>query len=279
MRTIRATPLLTVLVSVASLTGMALSTGCQSTRPRDVHGRDRDRDRVSSSNRQDDDEPRAREVRGTVERVDPVNHRIDVSQGERSEDRGGPRGGALAIYYDYRVGPGREPLRFRPQDLRPGDRIRADVLPTAGGLVVQQLEVLSREPRAFSETPDRRGAPDSPEIRPESRPEIRDVPEARDFPEARGEERPAGPLRGTVRYVDTSARTVEIETSPGQARPHRVTVQYDDATRVESQGRPASPDDLQLGNRVEIDLRVDGGGRLLLAERIAVVSREQTENH
>lgn len=238
MRMIRAIPLFTALA------GIVLSTGCQSTGARDAHRRqrDRDRDRVYDTDRRDDEEPRAREVRGTVERVDPLNHRIDLSSGERS--------GAFAIYYDYRTAPGREPLRFRPQDLRRGDRIRADVLPTAAGLLVEQLEVLSRGER-----------------------------ESREDRELRDETRPAGSLRGTVRYVDTSARTVEIETSPGQGRPPRVTVQYDDATSVESQGRRLSPEDLQLGNRVEIDLRVDGGGRQLLAQRIAVVGRDQTENH
>jgi hypothetical protein len=270
MRTIRSIRLLTALALAV------LWTGCSSTGVGDAHGgrRDRDRDRGYAADRRDDDEPQAREVRGTVEGVDRLNHRIDLSQGEGAEDRGGPRRGAFAIYYDYRSGPGRDPLRFRPQDLRPGDRIRADVLPTAGGLLVQQLEVLSRDSRGDREA---RELPD--DRRPPEPPPVAEVPEGERPPELQGEPRPEGPLRGTVRYVDTSARTVEIETFPGQGRPHRVTVQYDDATSVESEGRRFSPDNLQLGNRVEIDLRVDGGGQMLLAQRIAVVGRDQTENH
>jgi hypothetical protein len=278
MRTIRATRLLTTLAGIA---GIALLTGCSSAGTGNVHGerrdRDRDRDRGYDAPHREDDEPQAREVRGTVAGVDRLNHRIDLSPGETGDDRGGPRRGAFAIYYDYRTSPGREPLKFRPQDLRRGDRVRADVLPTPGGLLVQQLEVLSRgdlearEPRELRANADDGRVPEPPEAR--------ESPEAREPAEPRPGERPAGPLRGIVRYVDTSARTVEIETFPGQERPHRVTVQYDDGTSVESEGRRFSPDNLQLGNRVEIDLRVDGGGQLLLAQRIAVVGRDQPESH
>jgi hypothetical protein len=270
---------ISLFTALAGLAGLVLLTGCSSTGSGGVHGRgrtrDRDqaydrRDRQDRRERQEDDEPRPHEVRGTVESVDPVNHRIDLSQGER--------GGRLAIYYDYRTGPGREPLRVRPKELRPGDRIRADVLPTPGGLLVQQLEVLSRGDRPYRDAPDAGGSRRDLGS-PESRPDLRETPEVRESPEIRDETRAAGPLRGIVRYVDTSARTLEIETSSGQGRPPRVTVQYDDATSVESQGKRFSPDNLQLGNRVEIDLRVDGGGRLLLAQRIALVGRDQPENH
>jgi hypothetical protein len=263
LKTLRTTSFLTALA------GAALLIGCFATGARDVHRQDRyrDRDRDSRSAPGDDDENRIREVRGTVERVDPVNHRIDLAQGERIADH-------LAIYYDPSTR-GHESRRFRPQDLRPGDRIRAEVEPTHAGLMIQQLEVLSEA---------RGGA--APEVRevPADRPapEVREGPDAREVlepPGVGGDSRPAVHLRGTVRYVDTSARTLEIEPSPGQGRPGRVRVQYDDDTGVESQGKRSTPDNLQLGDRVEIDLRDDHGGQRLLAGQIVVVHGGQTEEH
>jgi hypothetical protein len=259
LRTLPGTRLLTALA------GVALLTGCFATGARDVHGRDRDRGRDANSAPRDDDENRVREVQGTVERVDPVNHRIDVAQGERIADH-------LALYYDP-SNRGHESRRFRPQDLRPGDRIRAEVERTYGGLMIQQLEVLSAA----------RGGP-APAVReaPAGREPVLDAPERRETPEVRGDSRRPDHLRGTVRYVDTSARTVEIETLPGQGWPDRVRVQYDDDTGVEFQGKRYNPENLQLGQRVEIDLRDNPGdpsGQRLLARQIVVVGGRQTEEH
>jgi hypothetical protein len=294
MRTLRTTRLSTAYAGIGSLAGLALLTGCFSTGPRDAHGRDRDpyrdRDRVSAP-APSDDEHRVREVRGTVERVDPVNHRIVVAEGERiegrDEPRDGERSGRLSIYYEPSIRPGQEPPRFRPQDLRRGDRIRAEVETTPGGLMIQQLEVLARADGGpapeIRETPEDRRAPEvreSPDVReaPREVPDAREAPGVRESPELRDDSPRVDHLRGTVRYVDTSARTVEIETPSGQGRTDLVRVQYDDDTNVEAQGKHYSPENLQLGNRVEIDLRDGGGGHRLLAQRIVVVSGGRTEN-
>jgi hypothetical protein len=291
MRTLRTTRLSTAYACLGSLAGLALLTGCFSTGPRDVHGRDRDpyrdRDRVSAP-APSDDEHRVREVRGTVERVDPVNHRIVVAEGERiegrDEPRDGERNGRLSIYYEPSIRPGQEAPRFRPQDLRRGDRIRAEVETTPGGLMIQQLEVLAGADGGpapeIREAPEDRRAPEvrEPPAGEEALPGgIVESPELREAPEVRDDSPRVDHLRGTVRYVDTSARTVEIETLVGQGRTHLVRVQYDDDTNVESQGKRYSPENLQLGNRVEIDLR-EGGGHRLLAQRIVVVSGGRTEN-
>jgi hypothetical protein len=265
VKTLRATRLLTALA------GVTLLAGCFATGSGEVRGRDRYRDRNAASAPRDDDENRVREVQGTVERVDPLNHRIDVTQGERIADQ-------LAIYYEPRTRAGHERRGRQPQDLRPGDRIRAEVLPTYGGLMIQRLEVLS-EARG-GPAPEVREAPvdrPAPEIR--EGPGDREAPEIREAPESREDSRRAGHLRGTVRYVDTSARTLEIEPSPGQGRPDRVRVQYDDDTGVESQGKRYTPDNLQLGDRVEIDLRDDRDGKRLLAGQIVVIHGGQTEDH
>jgi hypothetical protein len=207
-----------------------------------------------------------------VERVDPVNRRIVIAEGERTDDRNDPRdrddprngdrydrgdrgdngGREIAIYYDDRTVVEREGRTYRPQDLERGDQIRAEVERTDGGLMVQQIEVLS----------DVRGGP------------ALAAPEA----PAPGDRRDVEPLRGTVRSVDPRARILEIQTSSrSDSRFNRragvVQVQYDADTDVEFQGRRYSPDNLERGDRVEIDVR-DLGGRLI-AQQIVVVGEGQ----
>jgi len=255
---------------LTTLAAASLVTGCLSTGVRD---RDRDRD----SDREEED-ARPREVQGTVEHIDPVNHRIDVAQGERA-DRGDlgrrdERRGNLAIYYDPDTVLEHADRHFRPQDLRRGDSIRAEVEPTAAGLIVQRIEVLSGEPGGLPPevAPE---VPPAPETR--EAPEYREAPPPREVPEYREDAR-RDPLRGIVRYVDLSAHTVEIETPPSDnRRSGRVRVEYDADTAVEFQGRHFSPEDLQLGDRVEVDLRQHGGPPL--ARQIVIVSGEPTERH
>jgi hypothetical protein len=192
-----------------------------------------------------------REVSGTVERVDRVNHRVDLAD--------------LSIYYEPpRVG--NEERRFHPEDVRPGDRIRAEVEPTYAGLMIRRLEVLAK---ATGEP-----APEGPEASAARRgPEAGEAPQIREEDQGR-----AGSLRGRVRYVDTSSRAVDVEASAaGSGRPGLVRVLYDADTRVAFQGKSVSPENLQLGDRVEITLR--GQGTPPVAEQIVILSGEPTENH
>jgi hypothetical protein len=269
MKTLRTASLLTMLAAAALLTG-CVSAG--------VYDGDRD------PSRRDD----GREVQGTVERVDPVNRRIVIAEGERTDGRNDPRdrddpraggrydrgdnggrenGREIAIYYDDRTVVEREGRSFRPQDLERGDQIRAEVERTDGGLMVQQIEVLS----------DIRGgqAPEAPAPEDRSAPEDRPAPEYRPAPEDR---RGVEPLRGTIRNVDPRARILEIQTSSRSdsrftRRAGVVQVQYDADTTVEFQGRRYDPENLERGDRVEIDIR-DLGGRLL-AGQIVVVGEGQ----
>lgn len=81
-------------------------------------------------------------------------------------------------------------------------------------------------------------------------------------------------LRGTVRYVDTVRRTIELEQTSwvprfttGSSSP--VMVEYDANTRVEFQGRLYAPTNLERGDVVDVMVR--DLGTTLLAERIIVV--------
>ncbi len=251
MRALRTTHLLT------ALSGIVLLTGCISAGVYDRDGNPYQRDD-------------AREVQGTVERVDPANRRIVVAEGDAAgdrderrdpDDRDDPRNGArddrggreIALYYDDATAVEHEGRSYRPQDLEPGDRIRAEVETTREGLMAQDIEVLA----------DVNGG-----RAPEPAPEVSQ--------DRRDDRRNAAPLRGTIRYVDTRAHTLEIETPASDGRPGLVEVVYDGETDVEVQGRRDRPESLERGDRVEIAVRQHGAR--LLAEQIVVMDEGRTGN-
>ncbi|MBK5260264.1 MAG: hypothetical protein JJE51_11765 [Thermoanaerobaculia bacterium] len=72
-------------------------------------------------------------------------------------------------------------------------------------------------------------------------------------------------VRGTVRYVDTSRRTIEIEES-GRV----VMLQYSSSARVDYQGQMYSPENLERGDEIEAEVR-RGSGSQWIADRIYLV--------
>jgi hypothetical protein len=251
MRALRTTSLLT------ALSGIVLLTGCISAGVYDRDGNPYQRDD-------------AREVQGTVERVDPANRRIVVAEGEAAgdrddrgdrsdpngarEDRGGRE---MALYYDDATAVEHEGRSYRPQDLEPGDRIRVEVETTREGLMAQRIEVLA----------DVNGGR-APEPAPEASGDQRG--------DRQDDRRNAAPLRGTIRYVDTRAHTLEIETPASDGRPGLVEVLYDGETDVEVQGHRDRPESLERGDRVEIAVRQHGAR--LLAAQIVVMDEGRTGN-
>jgi cold shock CspA family protein len=249
---------------LTALAGIVLLTGCISAGVYDRDGNPYQRDD-------------AREVQGTVERVDPANRRIVVAEGDAAGDRGdrddrGDRGdpnGArddrggreIALYYDDATAVEHEGRSYRPQDLEPGDRIRVEVETTREGLMAQRIEVLA----------DVNGGR-APEPAPEASGDQRGDQRG----DRRDDRRNVAPLRGTIRYVDTRAHTLEIETPASDGRPGLVEVLYDGETDVEVQGRRGRPESLEQGDRVEIAVRQHGAR--LLAAQIVVMDEGRTGN-
>lgn len=84
----------------------------------------------------------------------------------------------------------------------------------------------------------------------------------------------ASTLRGTVRMIDTSRRTIELERTNWSSRfttgnNNVVVVQYDANTDVEYQGRLYPPTNLERGDIVDVQVR--NTGTTLVAQRIVVV--------
>lgn len=233
MRRIRTTGFLTALVVAALL------SGCGSTGVGDILGGGRDtntsNDRYGTS---------VTDVRGTVERVDTLNQRIYVEgeAGYRSSLRNGD--GEIVLYYDDRTVVEHDGRTYQPQDLERGDRIAADVEQSGDRLFVEQIEVLYDATGGTSSGTS--GSWD--------------------------DDLASNELRGTVRYVDTRDRTVEIERSSGYSsgRDNIVIVHYDNRTIVEFEGRRYNAENLERGDVVEVELSNSGGQ--LLAEEILVVN-------
>jgi hypothetical protein len=244
MRILRTTGLL------IALAGMALWTGCISVGGLGPDG-------VSVRFYRSDSG--VRNVEGTVERVDTANRRIVLAETPEppapgNVERGEPAGREIAIYYDDDTVVVHEGQNYRPEDLQPGDLVHAEAEITREGLTVEQIDVLA--------VGNGGGAPES---------STQPAPDDR---------RQAPPLRGTVRFVDTRAHTLEIETPSEDGRPDLVEVFYDGETVVEYQGRRYSPETLERGDPVEIDARSVGSqGRRLLAEHIVVLGEGETKDH
>ena len=191
-------------------------------------------------------------VRGTVVRVDTGAQTIVVSP-ESTDYRSNLRNGddQLVLAYDNRTTVEFQGRTFRPEDLERGDRILAEIASTSRTYdrpLVNEIQVLYD---VSSGTGDNGSYNDSTADRN---------------------------LRGTVRYVDTRNRTVEVQTSSSSryfssgstGQSGVVVVNYDSQTVVEFQGRRYTPENLERGDEVDIDVR-DSGGRLL-AEQILVVN-------
>lgn len=243
---------------LTALAFTAVLTGCGSTDLGGVLGGGRD---TSTGN--DRYEQNVTDVRGTVERVNTAERYI-VVDGEGTYDRNNLRNGddEFVLYYDDRTRVAYRGENFKPEDLEVGDRIQADVQQSGSRIFVEDIEVLQD---VTSDT-GTLGRDDNDNVL------------GRDDNDFNASE-----VRGTVRYVDTRNRTLEVDTSRyrtnnfnsgttgtyGQ-QSNVVVVRYDTSTIVEFEGRRYAPENLERGDIVEIEVR-NLGGQQLMAEEILVV--------
>lgn len=216
---------------LAALAATLVLTGCGSSGVGDILG--------GGTRTSDPYEENLTNVRGTVERVNETERYIVVDrEGSSSSLRNGDGyGDEVTLYYDDRTTVEFQGRTYRPDDLEEGDRILADVDRSGSRLIAEEIQVLYDV--TGSGTDDRF-----------------------DDYDTRTTE-----LRGTVRYVDTRDRTLELE--PTSGRSGLVVVHYDSGTVVEFEGRRYQPENLERGDRVEIEVR-ELNGRMI-AEEILVV--------
>ncbi len=235
---------------LAALTAAVILTGCGSSGIGGVLGGGNDSDRTTDNSTTDPYGQRANEVQGTVERVNTRDRYVVVDvEASRYNLRNGNEE-EVTLYYDDRTDVEYEGKTYQPQDLEPGDRIRAEIDSSGSRLLAEQIEVLQDVTGGGSTGV--LGGYDSED----------DNYNASDD------------LRGTVRYIDTRDRTLEIEPVRNSqfttgSRSNVVVVHYDAQTVVEFQGQRYTPENLERGDEVEVEVR-DSNGRLM-AEEIQVV--------
>lgn len=184
-------------------------------------------------------------VQGTVDRVD-TSARLIVVDGDTRYNLRNAGGDRLSLYYDNQTTVVFQGRTYSPADLERGDRIVADVDDSGNRLLAQRIEV----------THDVTGGTGG----------------------VYGDQRRLAELRGTVRSIDTFARTLQLErtsyvsgftTGTGTSGSDVVTVHYDADAVVEYQGQFYGPDSLERGDVV--DVRVSETGSRLIAEQIELV--------
>jgi uncharacterized protein DUF5666 len=223
-----------------ALVAAAVLTACYSTGTGDVLGGGRTTDQNGSYDRLGAD------VRGTVQRVSTRDRYIvvDEESGYRSNLRNGSQ--ETYVYYDDRTKVDYQGKTYRPEDLEVGDRVTAATTRSGDRLLAESIQVLYDVSGGGTET-------------------------------YRDDTLRTNDLRGTVSYVDTRNRTVEVVPSrsdPNYSRSDRVLVHYDSGTTVEFEGLRYQPENLERGDAVEVQIR-DSGGQLV-AERILVTSEGQS---
>ncbi|HWN43651.1 MAG TPA: hypothetical protein VNW71_15585 [Thermoanaerobaculia bacterium] len=229
---------------LAALVAALVLTGCGSSGIGDILGGG------SGTSTNDPYDQNINNVRGTVERVNTTERYIVVDSEEVTSNLRNGNDDEMVLYYDDRTRVEFQGRTFTPDDLEAGDRILADVESSGSRLMVEEIQVLYD---VTSNTTD-----DYDDDRYDN---------DNDPYDTRTTE-----VRGTVRYVDTRDQTLELEPSTG--RTGVVVVHYDSSTIVEFEGRRYQPENLERGDRVEVEVR-ELNGRMI-AEEILVVGEAAT---
>jgi Domain of unknown function (DUF5666) len=174
------------------------------------------------------------EIRGTVDQVDPGTRSVylrDVSGYNRSMLSSGG-GDSVRVYYDDRTPVSYQGQNYRPEDLERGDVVSVRVDESGNSLVAESMTVVS------------------------------------DVSSGTGSSFPTygSNIRGTVRYIDTSRRTIEVDRGNGSV----MTVDYDANTPVHYSNQTYRVSDLERGDEIEISVRDLGSGRYV-AQQINVL--------
>jgi hypothetical protein len=169
-------------------------------------------------------------VRGTVQAVDAKAQTLTVSA-EASPQLSLRNADRQVLGYDASTAVNYQGRTYRPADLEVGDRIEATVERSGDRLMARRIDVLST---ASTEA---------------------------------GMQNLPATLEATVRWVDNSNQTIELEPVTGDRR--AVVAHYDARTRVEYDGRAYQPEDLERGDVVRVRTRSAEGP--LVADEISVV--------
>lgn len=171
------------------------------------------------------------EIQGTVDSVDVNSRSIYLTNVSGYTSMLSNSGSAVRVYFDDRTTVAHEGRTYRPQDLERGDRVTVRVDESGNTMLAESVTV----------THDISGGTGLPN------------------------DSFGSTLRGTVRFIDTSRRTIEIDRSVGS----NVIVEYDNGVPVYWNNNRHQVADLERGDEVDIRVR-DLGNNRFLAQDITV---------
>jgi hypothetical protein len=180
------------------------------------------------------------ELRGRVDYVDVNNQYVvltNVSGYGNMLSSGG--GDSVRVYFDSQTPVEYQGQTYRPADLERGDEIAVRYEQSGNNIVAREMNVLYDSSTGGYGTGTGTGSGSG----------VYDQT-----------------IRGTVRYVDPSRRTIEIDRGGYGGI---TVVEYSSNTPVTYQSRTYNPQDLERGDEIEIRVRDLGNGRYL-AENIYV---------
>ena len=185
------------------------------------------------------------EIRGTVDSVDPNSRSIYLTNvsGYTSMLSNGGSGSNVRVYYDDRTPVSHQGSTYRPEDLERGDQISVRVDEDGNRLVASTMTVISDVSTGSSNN----------------------------YPTNQSGVYGSN-VRGTVRYIDSSRRTIEVDT--GSVQP--VIVEFDTSTPVYFGNQTYRPADLERGD--EIDVRLDSNSGNRYVARDITVTRNISDN-
>ncbi|MGZ5474142.1 MAG: hypothetical protein ACXW31_14785 [Thermoanaerobaculia bacterium] len=176
------------------------------------------------------------EIRGTVDSVDTSSRVVHLTNvtGYRNMLSNDTSGSTVRVYFDDQTTVGYQGQTFRVADLERGDEVSVRVDESGNQLHAASMTVLRDATPGTSTSP--------------------------------GSDVYNSTVRGTVRYVDTSRRTIEIDRGSGSI----MNVEYETSTPVHWNNQTYRAADLERGDEIEIRLR-DMGSNRWLAQDISVV--------
>lgn len=179
----------------------------------------------------------SQEIRGTVESVDLNTSSVwlrNVS-GYTSmlSNSGGGSGNTARVYFDNQTTVEWQGQTYRPQDLERGDEVVVRVDEDGNRLIASSMTVTHNAGGGMTSSSGVYGST----------------------------------VRGNVRYVDASRRTIEIDRGSGMSA---MVLDFETSTPVYFNGNTYRVADLERGDEVEVRVR-DLGGNRVLAQDITVV--------
>ena len=183
------------------------------------------------------------EIRGTVDSIDLNSRSIYLTNVSGYTSMLSNGGSAVRVYYDDRTPVEFNGQTYRTTDLERGDEVAVRVDENGNTLMAESVTV------------------------------IRDVSSGSSFPTYPSSGSYESNIRGTVRYIDTSRRTIEVDRGSGAT----TFVEFETNTPVYFNNQTYNPVDLERGDEIDIRARDLGNGRFL-AQNISVIRSVSSNN-